>query len=458
MLSLSNSVIKNGFCIGCGVCTAIKDSPFLVRSNKFGMFEAANVANLKEPMLATFICPFSALENEDVLAEEFFDTNSLKHDIDVGYYSSLTAGFVGDNNYRLSSSSGGMVSWILEQLLTNKLVDGIIHIKKGNTKSPLFKYDISRNIDEVRQGKGSRYYPIELSNILELIKNSDEKYAIVGVPCFIKGVRLLKKYDSRYSNIIFFIGLVCGQLKSANYSNFIAKQLNVSKGSLLEINYREKDPYSSAAGYAYKLSYLKNNSILEILKKASSIYGNDWGMGMFKYKACDACDDVFNETADVVFGDAWLNQYLKDWLGTNIVITRSEVFDNIINKGVSDLFINLDKTNLQDIKNSQLANIKHRKQLIKYRLLRYKNQLDWVPEKRSYQNKYIPDRHTLKIQDLRMKISSKSHILFYQCQNIILFKLRMSPLYIRYKLLYYGFNIRFLLPSRFVKLLKYLLK
>ena len=36
----------------------------------------------------------------------------------------------------------------------------------------------------------------------------------------------------------------------------------------------------------------------------------DWGAGFFQNPACDACDDVVAETADVSFGDAWVEPYL----------------------------------------------------------------------------------------------------------------------------------------------------
>ena len=50
----------------------------------------------------------------------------------------------------------------------------------------------------------------------------------------------------------------------------------------------------------------------------------------FKYKACDFCDDVFAETADVVVGDAWIPKYLTQ--GNSLVVTRSSLFDSLINK------------------------------------------------------------------------------------------------------------------------------
>ena len=35
----------------------------------------------------------------------------------------------------------------------------------------------------------------------------------------------------------------------------------------------------------------------------------DWGAGFFQNPACDWCDDVVAETADIAFGDAWVEPY-----------------------------------------------------------------------------------------------------------------------------------------------------
>ena len=43
-----------------------------------------------------------------------------------------------------------------------------------------------------------------------------------------------------------------------------------------------------------------------------NLYCIRWEYGYFKYKACDFCDDIFAECADITVGDAWLSRYKKD--------------------------------------------------------------------------------------------------------------------------------------------------
>lgn len=67
------------------------------------------------------------------------------------------------------------------------------------------------------------------------------------------------------------------------------------------------------------------------------------GLGFFKPISSNFSDDVFNETADIVVGDAWLSPYNQDSKGNNIIITRSAVIDELISQGIKDKKLRLDK-------------------------------------------------------------------------------------------------------------------
>jgi coenzyme F420-reducing hydrogenase beta subunit len=82
-----------------------------------------------------------------------------------------------------------MVSWVLEELLRRGLVDGVAHVaavEDPQAEGKFFRYRIARTVEEIRAGAKSRYYPVELSGVLDLIRHNPGRYAVVGVPCFIK--------------------------------------------------------------------------------------------------------------------------------------------------------------------------------------------------------------------------------------------------------------------------------
>ena len=48
MITLDNTVIKNGFCIGCGACASLKASPYKISMNKLGQYQADLVGNTNQ--------------------------------------------------------------------------------------------------------------------------------------------------------------------------------------------------------------------------------------------------------------------------------------------------------------------------------------------------------------------------------------------------------------------------
>src|SRR5690606_25732209 len=162
---------------------------------------------------------FTSSINETHISRELFGNDGAAFHEHIGYYQGLYAGHVINEEYRLSSSSGGLVSKVLEILFEQKLIDGVLHVKRSSENGELFNYSISNTIKELQEGKRSRYYPINLMGVLKAIKGDGKRYAVVGIPCFVKSIRLLQREESGFENIKFFIGIICGQLKSKYFTD-----------------------------------------------------------------------------------------------------------------------------------------------------------------------------------------------------------------------------------------------
>ena len=127
-----------------------------------------------------------------------------------------------------------MINWLCGTMLRKGIVDGIIHVTPVATEghSPLlFNYSISRSLEDLKGGAKSKYYPIQLSAVLDEVKNSSGKYVLVGLPCFIKAVRRLARIDPVINKRIpYMIGLICGHLKSRFFAELLASQMAVPLG------------------------------------------------------------------------------------------------------------------------------------------------------------------------------------------------------------------------------------
>lgn len=449
MGKLKDTVIDSGYCIGCGIC-AVNTNKFEISMDIYGKYQAIeqNVED-KGDVITESICPFSNESlNEDEIADKIFD-KKLIVDNKLGRYDKLYFGH--SNELRKLGASGGLTTWFILKSLKEGKVDAVIHLKERKDKNGLqiFEYGISRTVEEVINSAATKYYPGELSKSLrELILGDDIKYAVVGVPCFIKSVRLLAdKMPIIKKRITLHIGLVCGHYKSANYASMLALQKGIQPSSIEKLNFRYKTGKGKAGDYNTYIEYLTQSRQKEIYNESvKNFYGTDWGLGMFKYNACDYCDDVVAETADVVFGDAWIDPYVKDPMGTNLVITRdpeiSKIFEELSINEKDDLFL-VDATRDEVVK-TQLAGFRHRREGLKLRLYWKEKSNSWYPIKRfkADSSKNMSLRYKM-IYYSRMQIAKKSHLYFVDAlknNSFDYFKRKMFKLVFFYKYILYGPN------------------
>lgn len=402
--------------------------------NEYGEYEEDiddfSVANGLSPI-------YTESTNETLVSSELYsDTDNIKFDSRIGFYKSLYIGHVIEGNYRENASSGGIGTWIFKELFERNLIDGVIHVKEEKSNNgKLFSYQISRNLDEIKDGAKTKYYPVELSEVLKVVKETPGRYAVIGIPSFIYGLRLLAKKDKLVGERIkYMIGLVCGHQKSSKFADFMGWQLGFKPGDVTYINFRKKIEGSKSSDYGIEVHGYIDGKYEEKISPISVLLGQNWGQGWFKVFASDYTDDVFNETADLVLGDAWLPEYTNDSGGNNIVIVRNQILENILKEAISKNYIKLDNVNVDKIFQSQVAHYRHTYEELPYRL--YKRDKEGIerPIKRIEAANNLSFTRK-KIQDLREKISISSHIFFKEAvekDDINYFINKMVPLERKY--------------------------
>lgn len=437
--ALNDTVIANGYCVGCGACAVPEHSPFKIVMDDYGQYQSAlKDANVFATTQNDYekLCPFgSGGPNEDEIGKEYF-SETCEYNDQVGYYNGVYAGHVTEGDFRNQGSSGGMGTWVLNELLSKGLVDYVVHVKSETAAEDLhnipFKYQVSESLEETQQGGKSRYYPIELSEVLKTVRNKPGRYAVVGLPCFIKSIRLLQAQDPTLAERIqYCVGLVCGHLKSAHYAESLAWQMGIAPADFQAIDFRAKDPAQPANRYS---TYAKG-SVGEKVTPTSELFGLNWGAGAFKYKACDFCDDVFAETADVVLGDAWLPEYVQDSSGTNVVVTRNQDIRDLIESARNEGRLEMDDLGVEKAVQSQDAGLRHRKVAIGYRLYCEQAVGNWIPQKRKGPANKITPRFEMRRQQLRTELRNLSHQSFLRAKqtgDLQSYLTEMRPLYERY--------------------------
>src|SRR5690606_7180320 len=94
----------------------------------------------------------------------------------------------------------------------------------------------------------------------------------------------------------------------------------------------------------------------------------DWGSGYFQNPACNFCDDVVAETADISFGDAWVEPYSSDGRGTNVVIVRTAHLNELLKGAVHEGRLDLHEVDARFVEETQAAGFRQRREGLSYRL------------------------------------------------------------------------------------------
>ncbi len=326
------------------------------------------------------LCPFNIepeneVIDEDALAKIYLQESKCYHE-KIGHYCRLYAGY--SKEFRLHSSSGGIATYLFSELLDKKAVSAIFSVRESGSADHLYDYAVLKSKDDIMATAKTKYYPVTLASVLSQIENIEGKIAIVGVGCFIKGIRLLQYYHPHLKDKIpFLIGIICGGLKSTFFTEYIASKAGVDKSDISNPQYRVKNLEGDAGDYYFRCN---SNPKADMVKMRD--LGDMWGTGMFKNNACDYCEDVTTELADISLGDAWIPPYSKDGRGNSIIITRTLLAEKIIQEGIKKEELSLDKLSTEDLIKSQRGGYNHKHKGLKTRMFLAKLAGRTVPVKR----------------------------------------------------------------------------
>ncbi|MCC6454908.1 MAG: Coenzyme F420 hydrogenase/dehydrogenase, beta subunit C-terminal domain [Caldilineaceae bacterium] len=433
-------VVERDMCIGCGLCiTACPNDALSLKWNKYGLLEpVATGQTCSGCPDCLSVCPFSdglvpglVLPNEDQLGRSLFlgeevlggttpgekdqskaissqydVCNAVEYDRYIGFYRNLYVGYA--EEYRATSSSGGILTWFLCSLLETGQVDGVLCVKPTDnaTEEPYFRYTICKSAAEVRSNAKTRYHPAPVQQAIAIALQHEGRYALAALPCSLKAVRLAQlRFPILRERIVITAGIICGGLKSRNYTKYLAAASGIHVQHLVEPEYRVKQEDSTADDYLFAGTDQKT-SVRHFLSMKQ--LGDMWGTGLFKPNACDYCDDLSAELADISVGDAWIPPYRMDGRGNSVVIVRSKIAAELITAGTEKGEVMLTPvTNLQ-INESQKGNINHRRVGLAYRLYWAKQEGTPVPRKRVQAQR--PENPVIaQVHRLRMRVRRRSH-------------------------------------------------
>ena len=340
-------VVKGGLCTGCGTCIALcpEEAIKLTINEKKGIYvPELNEEKCNNCGICFKICPGHEVDFKQLNLEIF---GKEPEDILIGNYLNCYIGHATNYDIRYNSASGGLVTQLLIFALEEGIIDGalVTGMKKGSPLEP--EPFIARTKEEIIEASKSKYCPvpanIALKEILES-KNS-ERFAVVGLPCHIHGIRKAEMINKKLKqSVVLHLGLWCSTTCNFLGTEFVLKRLGISKEEIKELNYRGE-------GWPGGMSVqLKNGE-----KRFISLGGYwDTNFSSFTPSRCRLCSDAIAELADISFGDyRGQDAYLKEKIGNSGIISRTITSENILQRMVSKQKIEIWRVSSSDVATSQ---------------------------------------------------------------------------------------------------------
>jgi coenzyme F420 hydrogenase subunit beta len=417
-----HNVIDQNLCIGCGACAAVQREALRMTWSDDGFFLPVRKEGFKDDLDPSTlnVCPFNDdTQNEDWISEKLYAIEGdEERDNYIGYSKKCFLGYCRDSRIRENATSGGIIAWTIRHCLSEGKVDRVLAVGDAEEDDRLFAFRCYRSLDELDAPLKSRYYPSEFSKVLQNVIDTPGTVLFVGLPCQVKALRkialLLPEIRKKLK---YTASLFCGHLKSRHYAEYLAMHAEVDPESVESIDFRKKRKDANASAYGYEVTYRDGTELRKAGGVTRDVFASSWSNNLFMNPACEFCDDVVGETADLSVGDAWLPGYTGDWRGTSVVVIRNPELVTAIKHAEENGELRLEETTPDVVYQSQSGGFRQRRDALQYRLALAAKEGRIIPKKRvapSIKGIGFLDRYQ---QRLRIRLREKSNRAFRRSES-----------------------------------------
>jgi coenzyme F420 hydrogenase subunit beta len=223
---------------------------------------------------------------------------------------------------------------------------------------------IARTEAEIVSSAGSKYCPVPANVALKEISCTPGKYAIVGLPCHIEAARKMEQHNKTLKDrIALHIGLVCHHAPTSLATEYLLRRLEIAGSQVAKVDYR----VGMRPG-KMKIS-LRNGSEVEV-QYADVLYWGGIFSSFFYPWRCLFCEDKMCLLGDISFMDAWLPRYSKEKRGLSLIVSRSQIGQEILRDASLAGKVRLDEVSVQEIVEAQKLPLFRRRALSRVSLLK----------------------------------------------------------------------------------------
>ncbi|MBX7144641.1 MAG: Coenzyme F420 hydrogenase/dehydrogenase, beta subunit C-terminal domain [Oligoflexia bacterium] len=297
-------IVDGGLCHRCGTCVGICPTGVLSVDDE----EYPRVKNLTactDCDLCVKVCP------GDEFAFQEMQHSHSGHSVNLtethGHFEHAAIAYAEDSELRAASTSGGLVTALLVDMLEHKEIDGALVITPDDSVLWKGRAIIARSKQELLKTAKSKYAITATNAALAEIRQTPGRYAVVGLPCQLHGVAKAVALDERLrERIVLTLGLCCHAAieheafriiweslgdKAADAKKFISRvgkhpgtpHLELKDGSLYPVYFGNRSGYRPSS--------------IEVINILYRLYTPE---------RCLTCFDAMAEFADIAVGDPWM--------------------------------------------------------------------------------------------------------------------------------------------------------
>ena len=185
-------------------------------------------------------------------------------------------------------------------MLENGEIDGCVVTRMREDKPWMGEPFIARNKADIIASQGSRYTIIPLNKLLQEIRDTPGKYAVIGLPCHNHGLREAIEVDPvLQERIVAVFGTYCGGALEPIVVPELLRTKNIPVSDITDFEFRGGE----WPGQMRAIFKDKPPQAVHYSNYKDGAY--NYLIGIYLPKRCQVCYDGSNLFADISVGDAW---------------------------------------------------------------------------------------------------------------------------------------------------------
>lgn len=336
-----NKTIKRDLCVSCGICKAVCPIKAIEMRFKEGQY----IPDIDFKVCTNCgkclnVCPGHEINYPELYSYKDWE---YPEDIFVGNYKESYIAYVKDKEIRKKSTSGGVVTNLIIELLEKKIYQKAFVVKFNSFKGEEVKSEAVANKTEVINSAKSKYLPVSMENVVKYIKNNpSDRIIVVGTSCHFHGINKFLSEENLNDDNILFLGLFCEKTLNFNILNYYEDQYAKDNEKIKLFHYRNKEDEGWPGNTKIEFDSGRKKFIDRRIRM--------WLKPYFQLNRCLFCIDKLNQFADISFGDCYISGE-ESYLGKSNIIIRTKKGKEVL-KEVKDI-IEQKKVETEKIVSSQ---------------------------------------------------------------------------------------------------------